>query len=121
MQKRQMVADIQQALMQAGYRITKAEIGSAFRTKKGCFSKTLYGVWMHCHHMPTVLSALRHRGAQPEDNRIAKPSVKKKPKTKQKIRVNLSSAEILSVCPYCGYPDPQYGQATHCPNCDLGY
>jgi len=104
MTRRQMVLDIQQALLRSGYEVEKTEIDRVF-PGKGEFCKSLYGVWCH-QNTPTILGALRNRGVQPRELPVAPAIVPVKTKHPRIRRCK------------CGYADPQWRQTTRCPSCE---
>lgn len=110
MRRRQMVSDIQQVLINAGYQVDKAEIDSAFPSKRGQFPRTLYGVWYYSNAR-TILAALHKRGVWPRDIRKEIPEAIRWPK-------GMLSEKPSHACPNCGYVDPLWQQASSCPSCD---
>ena len=111
MLKRSLVAEIQQALADAGHKISQTEISRAFPSEcRGKYCPELYGVWLNRHNTQSVMAAIYSRRKATE--RPPTPESKSEP---------LPSVQVIEDRGFCtcwyGSRDPGQG-ASHCPICD---
>lgn len=112
MRKNKIVEVLHKILAGAGYSVSRRAISEAFKTRRGKYSRQLYGVWQHAD-VSTILGALRNRGVVPQKKEMIAPTMSAsagKPMSPRPWGRNL--------CPECGYADPQWRQASRCPSCE---
>jgi len=128
MEKRRLIREIQDFLGCHQVRITQADLDLAFRSlARGRYNTRLFGVWS-CRSVSGMVFKLKRRGFMEESlsggqTRLFLPRPTRHESRQNRGVFSLATTSSLNpphqrgACSGCGYVDPDWPQASHCPNC----